>query len=66
MGELLPLADVYLIAMKHSKSLEYSTIHNKSVSKHVPTKCGWKSISVVDFPHYNFLGCAIYISYVNL
>lgn len=50
MGELLPLADVYLIAMKHSKSLEYSTIHNESVSKHVLTKCGWKSISVVDFP----------------
>lgn len=33
LGELLPSADIYPIAMKHSKSLKYSTIHNWSVSE---------------------------------
>lgn len=32
LGEL-PSADIYLIAMKHSKSLQYSTFHNWSVSE---------------------------------
>lgn len=66
MGELLLLVDVYLIVMKYLKFFEYLIIYNKFVFKYVFIKCGWKLILVVDFFYYNFLGCVIYISYVNL
>lgn len=61
LGELLLLVDVYLIVMKYLKFFEYFIIYNKFVYKM------WLKINFSSgFFYYNFLGCVIYISYVNL